>query len=68
MITNKFKISGFDCESCIKLTKMTLEDLPGVQEVRIKDLKGETEIDAQREIGIDEVKEALKDTGYSVSQ
>ncbi len=68
MITNRFKISGFDCESCIKLTKMTLQDLPGVQEIRIKDLKGETEIDADREITIDEVKEALKDTDYNVSQ
>ncbi|MFA6100071.1 MAG: heavy metal-associated domain-containing protein [Patescibacteria group bacterium] len=68
MITNKFKIAGFDCASCIKLTKMTLMDLPGVKEIRIKDLQGETEIDADREIGLDEVKEALKDTAYTVSQ
>lgn len=68
MTTIKVKISGFDCESCIKLTKMTLLDIPGVKEVRIKDLKGDTEIDADREIGLDEIKESLKDTAYTVSQ
>ncbi|MDD5438516.1 MAG: heavy metal-associated domain-containing protein [Patescibacteria group bacterium] len=67
MITSKFKVSGFDCESCIKLTKLSLQDLPGVKEVRIKDLKGETEIDADRQIGLDEVQKALADTHYTAS-
>ena len=63
----KFKINGMHCESCIKLSQMNLEDLPGVKEVKIQDLNGETEIVADRDIPMGEIEAAVKEGGYTVT-
>lgn len=65
MTTIKLKVLGFHCESCIKLTEALLQDIPGVREVRVKGLGGETEIDAERPIEMKEIEKILGGTGYS---
>lgn len=67
-MTNKFQISGFHCESCIKLTKAMLSDIPGVKEVTIQGLDGETRIESDEPVTVGELQEALKDTGYIVKE
>lgn len=66
MITTKFTVLGFHCDSCMKLTKSMLDDIPGVKEVRVKNMHGDTEIEAERRIDIKELEEALGGTGYSI--
>lgn len=66
MITTKMIVLGFHCDSCMKLTQAMLEDVPGVKEVRVKNMHGDTEIDADRRIDIKEAEEVLGGTGYSV--
>ena len=68
MRTNKFKLNGLHCPSCIKVSKSRIGDIPGVKEVNIKDIGGETEVVADREISADEIRESLKDTGYTVEK
>jgi hypothetical protein len=50
----------------MKLTKTILSDIPGVKDVRVKNMHGDTEIDADRRIDAKEAEEALGGTGYSV--
>lgn len=60
-----FKVSGINCEACTKLIKMDLGEIPGVESVDV-DLKGNVSISANREIGVNEVKEALAGSEYKI--
>jgi copper chaperone CopZ len=62
----QFTISGFHCESCIKLSTLKLKKIPGVTQVNMSGLDGKTEIQADRAVTLEEVREALKDTEYTV--
>ncbi|MFA6171411.1 MAG: heavy metal-associated domain-containing protein [Patescibacteria group bacterium] len=66
MATIKFKIKNFNCEACIELSKSMIGEIEGVKEVRIKDLGGETEVEADREIPLSEIQKALEGTNYEV--
>lgn len=65
MITTKITIQGFHCPSCVKLTKIKLEEIPGVSEARVAET-GAAEILADREITKQEVEQAFAGTGYTV--
>lgn len=65
MTTTKFKINGLHCHSCVKLSKESIGEIPGVKSVDIKDLQGETEVVGDREISLDEVNKSLEGTGYT---
>ncbi len=67
MNTIKFKINNLHCEGCISTSKKLISEIPGVKEIEIKDVHGETEIKADREIGLDEVQKALEGTEYKVT-
>ena len=68
MTTQTFTISGFDCDSCIKLSQSILADLSGVKQVKISGLDGKTEIQTEREISLDEIQQAFEGTQYQVSR
>ncbi|HAR99566.1 MAG: Heavy metal-associated domain protein [Candidatus Moranbacteria bacterium GW2011_GWC2_37_73] len=63
----KFKVNGFHCESCVKLATMKIEKIAGVESVDIKE-DGEAAIQASREIGLDEIGEAVKMAGHTVTK
>ena len=65
MITTKITIQGFNCPACVKLTKMKLEEIPGVSEARVEET-GAAEILADREIARPEIEQTLAGTGYTV--
>jgi copper chaperone CopZ len=67
-MTQNFVISGFDCQSCIKLSDGILRDLPGVTDVKISGLDGQVSLEADREIPLDEIQTALEGTTYTVSR
>jgi len=66
MISTKITIKGFHCASCAKLTKIKLEEIPGVSEAHVDSTNGITEIIASREIAKQEVEQALVGTGYTI--
>lgn len=63
-----FVVSGFDCQSCIKLSDGILRDLPGVTDVKISGLDGKVSLEADREIPLEEIQMALDGTNYTVSR
>lgn len=62
----KFKLKGLHCQSCVKISEMNIGDIPGVQKVEIDLATGEGKLEAEGEITLDEISQALKDTDYSV--
>lgn len=62
----KFKIEGLTCDACLRLSKIKLGKIEGVKEVQIKDKNGLTEIEADREVSLDEINVSLAGTGYKV--
>lgn len=63
----KFKVNGFHCESCVKLATMKIKKIEGVQSVDIKD-DGEAVIEADREISMDELSEAVAAAGHTIEK
>jgi len=65
MFTQEFKITGFECPSCLKLAKMDIEDIAGVEELTIND-NGQAELVSSREINKAEITEAIQDKKLKV--
>lgn len=61
----KFKVNGFHCESCVKLATMKIKKIAGVEKVDIQE-NGEAVVQASREIGLEEIAEAVKVAGHTV--
>jgi len=56
------KVSEITCEACIKVSQAALEDLPGVTSVAVAN-DGQTTVEADREINLDEINTALAEVG-----
>lgn len=59
-MNNLFKITNMTCEACVKLSKMALGKIPGVQSAEVDLKSGLAEIKADREISWDEIVAALE--------
>lgn len=59
----KLKIEGFHCDACVKIAKMKIGKLDGISNVEIK-LSGDAKIFSEREVGVDEINDALLETSY----
>ena len=62
----KFKLKGLHCQSCVKISEMNIGDIPGVKKVEVDLATGVGKLEAEREITLDEISEAMKDTEYKV--
>lgn len=62
----KFKLKGLHCQSCVKMSEMNIGDISGVKKVEINLATGEGKLEAEREIMLDEISQALKETDYIV--
>lgn len=67
MDEQKFKISGFHCEACVKLSTVKIGKIEGVHNVEISK-EGDAKICAAREIAVDEISKALDGLGYAVAK
>lgn len=65
MYTTNAKIVGMTCEACVKLAKRRLEKIKDVTEVNLE-LNGKMEIQSERNISKNEIKQTLEGTGYDV--
>jgi copper chaperone CopZ len=61
----QFKIQGFHCEACIKLSTMKIKKINGVEHVSIQ-ADGSAAITATRPVTTEEVSAALDGLGYTV--
>lgn len=60
-----FKISGFHCEACVKLSTMKIKKISDVHDVTITP-DGVATVCAGRMIALDEISKALDGLGYTV--
>ncbi len=58
-------LTGLTCSSCQKLSQIKLEEIDGIKKARVE-LDGETEIDVEREIKLEEIEKALQGTHYKI--
>lgn len=61
-----FKINGFHCEACVKLSTLKIKKISSVHEVTIQP-DGLSEVCAGRIITLDEISKALDGLGYTVT-
>ena len=66
MQTQIIKLSGLTCPACKKVTEKRIGGIKGVIKVEVSLDSGVAAINADREITMLEIKEALKDTPYQV--
>jgi copper chaperone CopZ len=60
------KITGMHCTSCAMNIDGELEDL-GVKDVKTNYAKGETEVEYDEKINLNQIQEVIKKIGYSSS-
>ncbi len=60
------KLSGLTCPACKKVTEKRIGGIEGVTKVEVTIDSGIAVIDANKEVTILEIKEALRDTPYQV--
>lgn len=67
-MTTKFILKNLNCDACGKVSQMKIKKIKGVTTVRInqRGQEADGEIDAEREVSITEIQEALADTKYKV--
>jgi len=58
MKTN-FKITNLNCEACVKLSNMALKKISGVQKIEIDLASGNVELESDRELNWEEIKNNL---------
>jgi copper chaperone CopZ len=61
---NRFKLIGLTCEACVKLSSKRLAKIAGVTGLEIDLPSGQAELEADREISVSEVNQALADTDF----
>jgi copper chaperone CopZ len=60
----KFKLTGLDCEACVKLSAKAIGRLAGVSEVAIDRASGQAVVTADRSISLAEINQSLTGTDY----
>ncbi|MHB8903998.1 MAG: heavy-metal-associated domain-containing protein [Patescibacteria group bacterium] len=66
MNTIYFKLSGLTCEACSKLISSRVKKIPGVQEVNVNQVTGDSEVISTGHIDLDLVAKSLEGTPYKI--
>ena len=69
-VITKFILKNINCEACIKVSQMQIKKIAGVLDVRLvrHGSEADGELEANRDVSLTEVKEALSGTTYEVSE
>ncbi|MCK4486099.1 MAG: heavy-metal-associated domain-containing protein [Desulfobacterales bacterium] len=60
------KIKGMSCNHCVMAVTKALNEVEGIQNVKVDLAKGEAAFDEKKPIGMDLVRERIKKAGYEV--
>lgn len=61
-----FKLAGLTCEACVKLVSSRFKKVPGVREVGIDLVSGETKVSGTADFNLGILEESLKGLPYSI--
>lgn len=65
-MTKIFTLKGLTCTACVKLVMIKLKKITGVLEIKIDLTDGKTTVEAERQIILPEIKQALQGTDFTV--
>lgn len=67
-MTTKFTLKNLNCDACGKVSQMKIKKIKGVTNVQVnqRGQEADGELEADRDISIAEIQEALIDTKYKV--
>ncbi len=60
----KFKLNGLSCEGCVRTSEQEISKIEGVSAVQVDLKSGVANIEASREVNLEEINKALEDTDY----
>lgn len=66
MMKHTLEITGMSCNNCVKHVTHALEAVEGVRAVSVSLNSGLAEVEANETLDINVLKQAVKETGYSV--
>lgn len=66
MNTIYFKLSGLTCEACGKLISSRLKKISGVQEVKVNQTTGDSEVTSTEHIDLAIIEKSLEGTPYKI--
>ena len=61
------KVQGMTCSSCEVLIERNLKKVPGVEKVKVSRAKEQAEVECADHVQIEELQNAIKDKGYTLS-
>lgn len=69
MISTKFLLTNLNCEACVKVSQMKISKIPGITKVEIQGRgnKADGVLEADRDVTVIEIQQALEGTDYKVS-
>lgn len=62
----KLKLAGLTCEACVKLVSNRFKKIPGVRDVDINLINGETKVSSETNIDLAILENSLAGTHYSI--
>ncbi|MBD0860604.1 heavy-metal-associated domain-containing protein [Gordonia sp. zg691] len=65
--TSEYTVTGMTCGHCVASVREEIEALPGVTAVDVTLADGSVRVDADRELGRDEVETAVAEAGYALA-
>lgn len=68
MAIQTYKITGLHCTACTKLTAKRLKGIPGVDDAVVHLESGKAEIQASREVSLNEIQTALTGSEYDAEE
>ncbi|UEA61219.1 cation transporter [Gordonia otitidis] len=66
MSTSTYTVTGMTCGHCVASVREEIGEIPGVNTVDVTLETGVVEIGSDRELGRDEVSEAVSEAGYEL--
>ncbi|GAB36895.1 heavy-metal-associated domain-containing protein [Gordonia otitidis] len=66
MSTSTYTVTGMTCGHCVASVREEIGEIPGVNTVDVTLETGVVEIESDRELGRDEVSEAVSEAGYEL--
>lgn len=65
-VSTTYTVSGMTCEHCMASVTEELSELAGVSKVDVELANGAVTVTSDRELGTDEVREAVTEAGYQL--
>jgi len=67
MTTETYTVTGMTCSHCVSSVTEEVGELPGVRDVQVDLDSGRVTVTADAPVGVDDVRAAVEEAGYSLA-